>query len=68
MPPPRRSFGCQKHCYIWWYRDNVLMIGCGHCATMYRKVVAPAGTPELLETLAQRSREGHQHACGRPIR
>lgn len=66
--PTRRPYGCQKHCIIWWYRDGVMYRGCGHCSVVSSKTVDPVGDPEYLALQAQRSREGHQVICGRPIR
>ncbi len=66
--PIKKTWGCKQHCNVWWYRDGVMFIGCGHCPSVSTKIVHPVGTDELLTLQAERSRAGHQVICGRPIR
>jgi len=69
MPPPKKSWGCKRCCYIWFKtQPGLQVIGCAHCRKISQRIVNPVGGEELLARQVERSHAGHQKICGRPIR
>lgn len=77
--PPRRGWagrtggtrpggGCAIHCFIWWGRDGMVVVGCAHCPYVTKRLdVSQTYDDTTLAAAVKSSRAGHARLCGRPV-